>query len=176
MYQDMPDFDEHRASKSLMKASSAAKVVGACQAVFRWSERSKGEAQQREPKHVWLDTVCIDKRDAVELSRSINSMYKWYREAKMCFAYLFDFRQNDPSSGVPTKDQSEWFKRGWTLQELVAPKNVMFFDRDWQYLGDRESLQPTLTGRTKISRRFLLNSDDIGRASVSQRMSWFSGG
>ena len=172
VYQDMPEFDQHRASTSSKKASSAAKVQGACQAVRRWSERSKGDAGQRETNHLWLDNVCIDKRDPFELSASINSMYKWYRQAAMCFAYLSDFQRDDPSSEIA---QSKWFTRGWTLQELVAPKNVMFFDRDWQYLGDRESLQPILTSRTNISRHFLLHSDDIRRASISQRMSWFSG-
>ena len=174
-YQDMPRFDEHRASTSSKKAASAAKLEGACKAVIRWNERSNGDARQRATNYLWMDTVCIDQQNPVELSRSINSMYKWYRRAEVCFAYLVDFQDSDPSKEVPTFTQSKWFTRGWTLQELVAPKNVMFFDRRWRYIGDRESLQPLLTNRTKIRRDFLLSSDDIGRASVSQRMSWFSG-
>ena len=174
-YQDMPRFDEHSAFTSSKKAASAAKLKGACRTVVRWNERSRGDARQRDINYLWMDTVCINKQNPFELSSSINSMYNWYRQADVCFAYLFDFQDNDPSKEVPTFTQSKWFTRGWTLQELVAPKNVMFFDRHWKYIGDRESLQPMLTSRTKIGRHFLIRSDDIGRASVSQRMSWFSG-
>ena len=57
----------------------------------------------------------IDKRDSVELAEAINSMYQWYRNSKICGVYLED---------VPQKQliDSEWFDRGWTLQELIAPK------------------------------------------------------
>ena len=157
------------------KAASAAKLKGACNAVIRRNQRSKGDARYQETNYLWMDTVCIDKQNPAELSSSINSMYKWYRQADVCFAYLSDFQDNDPSKEVPTLAQSKWFTRGWTLQELVAPKNVIFFDRHWKYIGDRKSLQPSLTIRTKIRPNFLLGGDGIGSASISQRMSWFSG-
>ncbi|KAF2206568.1 hypothetical protein CERZMDRAFT_26659, partial [Cercospora zeae-maydis SCOH1-5] len=30
---------------------------------------------------------------------------------------------------------SEWFSRGWTLQELLAPPTVVFADSAWRYIG-----------------------------------------
>lgn len=39
---------------------------------------------------VWVDTCCIDKSSSAELSESINSMYRWYEESAMCYAYLVD--------------------------------------------------------------------------------------
>lgn len=57
----------------------------------------------------------------------------------------------------------------------MAPKRVMFFDKDWQLVGDKRSLQSVLTSRTKINENFLLQYESISRASISQRMSWLSG-
>ena len=102
---------------------------------------------------------------------SINSMYQWYKQAEACFAYLEDY----PIVDVPIFTQSKWFTRGWTLQELVASRNVIFFDKDWKAIGDKESLQTSLTSRTMIHEDFLLHKRNISRASISQRMSWFSG-
>ena len=57
----------------------------------------------------------------------------------------------------------------------MAPKNVVFYDKNWKEIGSRTSLQELLTKQTKISRNFLLHPQDISLASVSQRMSWYSG-
>ncbi|KAJ4261027.1 hypothetical protein NW757_001418 [Fusarium falciforme] len=38
--------------------------------------------------YVWLDTCCIDKTSSAELSEAINSMYHWYQEATVCYAFL----------------------------------------------------------------------------------------
>ncbi|KAL8806940.1 MAG: hypothetical protein Q9200_004866 [Gallowayella weberi] len=118
-----------------------------------------------------MDTICIDKKNSTELSMSINSMYRWYEQARCCFVYLEDY----PTKDVPVFTQSKWFTRGWTLQELVAPKYVVFFDKHWNYIGDRESLHPQLTSRTKISSGFLSHAYRVRSASISYRMSWMSG-
>lgn len=39
---------------------------------------------------MWVDTCCIDKRSSAELSEAINSMYRWYEEAEICYVYLSD--------------------------------------------------------------------------------------
>ena len=57
----------------------------------------------------------------------------------------------------------------------MAPQAVVFFDKDWNRLGDKASLQRALTGRTKIAAEFLLHGRNVSRASVSQRMSWVAG-
>lgn len=162
-YEDMPHFKTISASQSAPKFPSASKIIGACNAVL---DHYKGRVT-----HLWLDTVCIDKKNLTEFSTAINSMWQWYKQAEACFAYLEDL----PSPGVDTLTESKWFMRGWTLQELVAPKNVIFFDKGWNVKGDKEDLQQVLTARTKIDVDFLLHRQNLSRASISQRMSWFAG-
>ena len=48
------------------------------------------QAAGEDLSYAWVDTVCIDKSSSAELSEAINSMYKWYQEAKICYAYLAD--------------------------------------------------------------------------------------
>lgn len=116
-------------------------------------------------KYVWVDTCCIDKRSSAELSEAINSMYRWYEEADVCYAYLADV------SSLSNFSDSRWFTRGWTLQELIAPSNVIFFDRDWQVIGNKADLQYDISWITRIPSNFFLG-DSLGYASVAQRMSW----
>ncbi|EGY23243.1 uncharacterized protein VDAG_04681 [Verticillium dahliae VdLs.17] len=67
---------------------------------------------------------------------------------------------------------SEWFRRGWTLQELLAPKTVEFYDTDWLFVGTRTSLQRAISEASSIPRRFLSGESHIRSASVAQRMVW----
>ncbi|KAK4207909.1 heterokaryon incompatibility protein-domain-containing protein [Rhypophila decipiens] len=100
-------------------------------------KKSCTQARQLGFDHVWIDTCCIDKTSSAELSESINSMFAWYRQADICFAFLGDV--NDTNSAVKaTVEGSRWFTRGWTLQELVAPRQVIFFDSQWKEIGRRE--------------------------------------
>ncbi|KAH6653145.1 hypothetical protein BKA67DRAFT_678255 [Truncatella angustata] len=46
-------------------------------------------------------------------------------------------------------------KRGWTLQELLAPKKAVFYDKDWALLGSKINLCPSITAATKIAADFL---------------------
>lgn len=88
-------------------------------------------ASQDGYRYVWIDTCCIDKSSSAELSEAINSMYAWYRDAKVCYAYLDDVESNeDPTNTGSSFRQSEWFRRGWTLQELIAPTSVVFLAKD----------------------------------------------
>ncbi|KAF6236140.1 hypothetical protein HO173_005769 [Letharia columbiana] len=145
------------------KRISAAKILNSCNTLVR--------LYNGRVKHLWLDTICIDKRDLTELSTAINTMYKWYKYAEVCFVYLADY----PSPSVSDFTHSKWFTRGWTLQELIAPKSVLFFDASWNRIGDRDTLKSDLTARTSIPAEFLLGSRNVGWASVSCRMSWAAG-
>ena len=91
---------------------------------------------------VWIDTCCIDKTNSVELSEAINSMYKWYTNSSVCLAYLCDVEPDGESLASPNSSfrLSVWFTRGWTLQELIAPKSVVFYSQKWMALGDRKSV------------------------------------
>ncbi|USP76873.1 hypothetical protein yc1106_04147 [Curvularia clavata] len=85
---------------------------------------------------VWIDSCCIDKSSSAELQESINSMFRWYRQAQVCYAYLSDVA--DESSGWSEDfEKSQWFARGWTLQELLAPSNVEFYSADWSPIGTK---------------------------------------
>ncbi|KAJ0301670.1 hypothetical protein COL516b_007646 [Colletotrichum fioriniae] len=127
-------------------------------------------------KWVWVDTCCIDKTSSTELSEAINSMYQWYNESSTCYAYLEDVQQgDDPSSFDSQFCDSRWFTRGWTLQELLAPKTVEFFDAAWKNLGTRSSLAPKIESITSIPTDFLERNEEypaIHSAKIAMRMSW----
>ena len=125
-------------------------------------------------EYVWIDTCCIDKDNSVELGEAINSMFRWYREAKTCYVYLSDV--TDESHMESGFSGSRWFTRGWTLQELLAPRDVQFYNSTWKLLGnktDTEILRP-IEKVTGIPRLFL-RGEALTNASIAQRMSWASG-
>ena len=127
---------------------------------------------------VWVDTCCIDKRSSAELSEAINSMHRWYGNAKTCYVYLHDV----DGSSVPTeKDDGkypesngwpEWFSRGWTLQEMIAPRNLKFFNKDWQPIGDKKRLAQTLRRITGVPENILADGLEGNRPCVAQIISW----
>ncbi|KAI0881817.1 HET-domain-containing protein [Annulohypoxylon maeteangense] len=86
--------------------------------------------------YVWIDTCCIDKSSSAELSEGINSMFRWYRQSRICYIYLSDVSaDDDPFSDDSEFRNSRWFRRGWTLQELLAPMELIFFDSLWNELN-----------------------------------------
>jgi ankyrin repeat protein len=128
-------------------------------------------------EYVWIDTCCIDKTSSAELSEAINSMYRWYQESAICYAYLADV-QSSTVKGlyISLEDKirkSKWFTRGWTLQELIAPSMVIFLDDRWQEIGTKASLQTLLSEITGIPTK-ILQGADLTSASIAQRMSWAS--
>ena len=127
---------------------------------------------------LWADTCCIDKRSSAELSEATNSMYRWYENAKVCYAYLHDVP--DPHFPTASDDERypgfngwpEWFSRGWTLQELIAPNDVQFLNKNWQSIGDKRMLAPTLAAITGIPEHILMYGLCGNRPCVAQVMSW----
>jgi hypothetical protein len=128
-----------------------------------------GERAARDSlQFFWVDTCCIDKTNNTELSEAINSMFNWYQDAHICYVYLSDVYN------FSDLDSSRWFRRGWTLQELLAPKRIIFFNRTWKRLDTRSNMSPTISRITGIPRRMLL-LDFSGEYSVAQVMSWAAG-
>ncbi|KAF2736428.1 HET-domain-containing protein [Polyplosphaeria fusca] len=123
-------------------------------------------------EYAWVDTVCIDKTSSAELSEAINSMYRWYQQALRCFVFLEDIH----STNIQDMQHCRWFSRGWTLQELLAPKHVLFYNSDWHLIGwlREETMCRTLESITKIDYAYLSGYASIRRASVACRMSWAS--
>lgn len=100
-------------------------------------------------------------------------MYRWYKECGVCYAYLSDVRPGeDPNGDRSTFSSSRWFRRGWTLQELLAPLNMRFYDAGWSCLGTKGDLCHLVETVTGIPTSFLLGMADLHQASVAQRMSW----
>lgn len=102
-------------------------------------------------------------------------MFRWYKESKICYAYL-----SDVSSGSDEEDhfgadsefrKSLWFTRGWTLQELLAPHTMIFLDKDWNKIGEKWSLSELISDITGILPNHL---EDVYTASVTQKMCWAS--
>ncbi|KAE9368926.1 HET-domain-containing protein, partial [Stipitochalara longipes BDJ] len=121
-------------------------------------------------QYVWIDTCCIDKTNSTELSEAINSMFRWYENAITCYAYLEDVRPNGPKITA-----SRWFKRGWTLQELIAPSDVLFLDHFWNEIGSRASLGRNIEAITGIPAQVLLRNTSLRDHCTAEIMSWASG-
>ncbi|KAI1111090.1 heterokaryon incompatibility protein-domain-containing protein [Nemania sp. NC0429] len=122
----------------------------------------------------WVDTCCIDKSNNNELSEAINSMFKWYEASTICYAYLSDVGD----VGVVKYGDwrySRWFTRGWTLQELVAPFEVIIYDQEWKQLGTKRRWAKELEERAGIPRDVLLFPAVRREHSVAARMSWAKG-
>jgi hypothetical protein len=129
------------------------------------------EAAANGFQYAWIDTCCIDKTNSTELSEAINSMFRWYRDATECYAYLEDVKPCEENYGFAN---SRWFTRGWTLQELIAPSNVLFFDHYWNEIGSRASLSRTIERLTRIPFAVLMG-ESLEKYSVAQIMSWAAG-
>ena len=134
------------------------------------------QAQNDGYKYIWIDTCCINKDSSAELSEAINSMYRWYANAGICYAYLADVSIEGVSAEAKTLktrlSKAKWFERGWTLQELIAPAAMDFFDSDWRKIGAKSGLTDIISDITGIDRTILLNRDLLFSACIATRMSW----
>jgi hypothetical protein len=131
------------------------------------------QAMKDNLSYIWVDTCCIDKTNSVELSEAINSMFNWYKYAARCYVYLSDVHSsNVPEAPLSKFRASSWFTRGWTLQELLAPKELHFYDSKWKPIGTKIELSSTIEEVTGISRAFLKGWLGLHSPSVAQRMSW----
>ncbi|KAF5519856.1 Vegetative incompatibility protein HET-E-1 [Colletotrichum aenigma] len=131
----------------------------------------------------WVDTCCIDKSSSAELTESINSMFRWYNDAHICYAYLSDY---PPPTSQPRSSffrsveqlsagelgQCRWFSRGWTLQEVVASRDITFFDKNWNDIGSKAHLQSLLASITGINQEVLEDPAAVYEVPVVRRMSW----
>ncbi|KAI4121737.1 MAG: hypothetical protein LQ338_006193 [Usnochroma carphineum] len=156
-----------------LKSQPMKKIRDAC-------EKARG---RRPPiQWLWVDTCCIDKTNSVELASALNSMFEWYFGAAVCYGYLYDVewvassRQISKSTDLkrPGKE-SAWFERGWTLQELLAPRYMEFYDADWNFMDTRKNLADLLRERTGIAEQYLTGASNFKVACVATKMSWMAG-
>ncbi|EIW80390.1 HET-domain-containing protein [Coniophora puteana RWD-64-598 SS2] len=133
------------------------------------------EVARQGIRFAWIDTCCIDKTSSVELDESIRSMFRWYRNSTVCIVHL---AQTESLVELP---QDEWFSRGWTLQEFLAPRRIQFFGRNWRRLSkvadsaDDKQTDPDLL-HLACSAAGISTQDLCGfvpsPTSVDRRMSW----
>ena len=131
-----------------------------------------------------MDTCCIDKTSSVEPSEAINAMFNWYYDADVCYAFLANLVVHvvDYNDGLEEKlARCRWFRRGWTLQELLAPKKVTFYDQKWTFCGTRTEISRILSNIAQIWevvftpkwREFgTLGTRIMDEIPIAQRMSW----
>ena len=132
----------------------------------------------------WVDTCCIDKRSSAELSESINAMWKWYTAATYCVAYLMDVNTIPSDQNMLDQlKQSQWFQRGWTLQELLAPCEVRFCNISWELIGTKQNfigMEPdaafldAISTATGIDRNTLDGTMSVKDACFAKKVSWSS--
>ncbi|KAI6161653.1 hypothetical protein EDD17DRAFT_654806 [Pisolithus thermaeus] len=123
----------------------------------------------------WSDTCCIDKDSSAELQEAIGSMFAWYRRSALTIVHLSDI----PDTG--SFETSEWFKRGWTLQELLAPQKILFYTQNWSLYKTLTSsnhktdanVMKELEKATGIESRFLTDFSP-GMDDARSRLQWAS--
>jgi hypothetical protein len=126
----------------------------------------------------WVDTCCINQNNHVELQKSLNSMFAWYRRSALTVVYLSDVL---PSSKSGALAKSVWNSRGWTVPEFLAPKVIRFYQQDWTpYLDDhspnhKESVEiiDELEDATGIYERVLVGFQP-GMRDARQKLQWVS--
>jgi hypothetical protein len=138
------------------------------------------QAKKDGLQYIWADTCCIDKTNLVELSEAIVSMFRWYRQAEKCYAYMSDVSFGDLAESSPrylwepSFCASRWHSRGWTLQELLAPAIVEFYTSDEYYIGSKSSLEFLLCDVTDIPVS-ALRGKDLSTYTVEERLEWAVG-
>lgn len=123
-------------------------------------------ALQQNLEYAWVDTCCIDKRSSAELSEAINSMYNYYANAEVCFAFL------DDAEEPLDFEKSAWFSRGWTLQELIAPQDLYFYSATWKPLGSKRTLYLNVAAASGVSVAVLMDRKKLDTICVSEKLSW----
>lgn len=140
--------------------------------------------------YIWIDSCCIDKTNSAELQEAINSMFRWYRNSSVCLALLSDVDKSHFDFNEELQTYAtffcRWFTRGWTLQELLAPERLLFFDVNWRELGSRSEWASHISKATGIHVKFLLGIEldpcktwdleaVLRDTSVATKMSWAAG-
>ncbi|KIW06730.1 uncharacterized protein PV09_02424 [Verruconis gallopava] len=159
---------------------------------FEKLEETCKKAARDGISHIWIDTCCIDKSGPHDQIQSeINSMFQYYSQAEVCYVYLADvpgscpqlrdgdrLKETFPKTKLTWKqhiERSRWFTRGWTLQELIAPKKVEFYNRRWRWIGSlRGALMETVSTATRIPHGVLKKdpSSSLEEYTIAERMGW----
>lgn len=122
---------------SEMRHSGAMEPAARLKAGWLKIDRTCRQAARDGLEYAWVDTCCIDKSSSAELSEAINSMFRWYQRAVLCYVFLDDLdgfsrkwaEGKDMVNLQASMKHCRWFTRSWTLQELIAPEYIKFFNK-----------------------------------------------
>ncbi len=160
-FQDVRNLPSQCASGRTPRDIACEKIRRACELAEKW-----------DYEWIWIDTCCIDKSSSSELSEAINSMFRYYSLAGICFAYLEDVFSYKRSLPADEFRESKWHTRGWTLQELIAPRQVVFISKSWTVIGDKQSQARLVEKATGVPVDVLMDPQQMKTFSIAQRMSW----
>ncbi len=119
--------------------------------------------------YAWVDTCCIDKTSSSELSEAVNSMFRWYRMSEVCYAYLSDF---ESGWTLESLHKCRYFERSWTLQELIAPEKVVFYNQTWCQCATKAAISDLLSDITGVDSAVLTDRRLLPFVPVGKKMSW----
>ncbi|KAF2485907.1 hypothetical protein BDY17DRAFT_246610 [Neohortaea acidophila] len=122
-------------------------------------------------QYFWVDTYCIDKTNHTELSEALISMFRWYANAQRCYVCLSDVTLDNWERHLRA---SKWFRRGWTLQELIAPSTLEFFSKEGQTIGTKAFLIDQINEITRIPIA-ALQGKALTDFTVHERRQWQEG-
>ncbi|KAF2820888.1 hypothetical protein CC86DRAFT_303869 [Ophiobolus disseminans] len=107
------------------------------------------QAAQDQLQYFWIDTCCID---------------KWNLHVSVPLT-------PQQSNWEDSFWKSNWFCRGWTLQELIAPTSVEFYSCEGQRIGDKTSLEQLVHKITSLPLAVLRNCP-LDQFTATERMQW----
>ncbi|KAK0620074.1 heterokaryon incompatibility protein-domain-containing protein [Immersiella caudata] len=149
---------------------------------YRKTEQACAMAAKNGFQYVWIDTCCFERGTSAELNEAINSMFRWYQEAAICYVFLADLLPEGPGPGpiseldfASSLSKCKWFTRGWTLQELIAPRGILFFDQEWNFRGSKSDLCELISSITDIPRTLLNHEAELSEFTAARNMSWAAG-
>ena len=136
---------------------------------------------------LWIDACCVNQDSDREVSEAVNSMFRWYSNAEICLAYLSDVAN---PRDIHQFRNSEWFSRGWTLQELLAPQTVIFLSQMWEAIGHKGPnktrsgsalcygnwpIEDKVAEITNIPQPVLCGTSTIASYDINTRLVWIEG-
>lgn len=167
--EDYPEVTYRDRMEEKTWATIVAEQQPAYQKLF-WFCKTAYEAERVDL--AWMDTVCINKDSTTELEESIRSMFRWYQSAKICYCYLAD------TESLKDMDADRWFTRGWTLQELLAPRKIKFYNKNWMPLSNEQNdkrcsdITSIIERVTTISVVSISSFEPRSDRGVAHKMAW----
>jgi hypothetical protein len=78
-------------------------------------------------RRVWLDGVCINQYDAVEMASEMHYMGGFYGLSNACYVAPHGIGSPNGFKGLTAENAlPRWFSRVWTLQEYILPEKLYF--------------------------------------------------